>query len=711
MVVRELMPQEIFGDSKSSPKLGIFMATMMVFLGALLLFWMEPLVGRMLTPHFGGAVHVWLLCLMFFQAMLLVGYLYAHYLARKLGPYHLLILLLPLLNLPLFVRGGSDPHTPLLSVLALLLSHVALPFVVLATTAVVAQSWLSRSSAGKYYEAYPLYAASNAGALIALVGYTFVAEPLMGLRTLSFAWTWIYAAYAFSVAAAWLLLRPELQTHFPFPGKGAQTDRTPIPSSVFLRWFVLSCLPSAYLLAVTNLITMEIGSFPLTWVAPLALYLASFIVTFRPPGGVPRYLKLLWPEILVSALLFYFMGPTYYWLVIIGALTTFFMICCLAHGHLYEMRPPADHLTKFYLTLALGGWVGGAIVSLIVPFLFLGLFEYPFCLLFLGIAFWDRRRGSLTAFWPRPSLLAKAGRILLAGLIIFFTAYNAWLTSKDLVQYRSRNFYGIYRVIDAPQVAGSPSPTRKLAHGMTLHGAQFLNPKFRLTPITYYHVGGGISDVFEATKSPRRIAVIGLGSGVTAVYATKDDTITYYEIDPDNEWIARAWFTYLDECRGKVNVVVGDGRLSLQKENGIKYDIILIDAFTGDGIPANLLTREAMKIYLDRLAPHGVILFHVSNRNYELRPALKSTAQQLNLFGVRNVPIEKENLKPFQNSTKCMVFARNPERLEPLLARGWVKLGEEDGMKSMAAWTDDYINILDPLIENVRTRWAENNKG
>ena len=200
---------------------------------------MEPLVGRMLTPHFGGAVHVWLLCLMFFQAMLLMGYLYAHYWATKLGPYHLLILLLPLPNLPLSTGTESDPHTPLLTVLAVLLLRIALPFAVLATTAVVAQSWVSRSFARKHHESYPLYAASNAGALIALIGYTFVAEPLMGLRTLSFAWIWIYVAYAFSVAAAWLLLRPNMQPDFPFTGEETQMHRTAIPKQTTAGKWIL----------------------------------------------------------------------------------------------------------------------------------------------------------------------------------------------------------------------------------------------------------------------------------------------------------------------------------------------------------------------------------------------------------------------------------------------------------------------------------------
>ena len=279
----------------------------MVFSGAILLFWMEPLVGRMLTPHFGGAANVWLLCLMFFQAMLLLGYLYAHLLAKKVGPYHLLLLLIPFVNLPLSVQAEFNPHAPSWNVLFTLFKNVALPFVVLSTTAVIAQFWLSRSPTGKFYEPYPLYAASNAGALLALLGYTFMAEPFLGLRQLSLAWTGVYVIYALLVASAWFFLRPGKEGQ-DLPAEAERVESKVTPRSTYLRWFALSSLPSAFLLAVTNLITLEIGSVPLTWVFPLALYLASFIVTFRTSGGAPKLLNRFWPEILLLALLCYFAG-------------------------------------------------------------------------------------------------------------------------------------------------------------------------------------------------------------------------------------------------------------------------------------------------------------------------------------------------------------------------------------------------------------------
>jgi hypothetical protein len=348
--------------------------TSMVFLGAILLFWMEPLVGRMLTPHFGGAANVWLLCLMFFQAMLFLGYLYAHLLARKVGVYHLLLLLIPFLNLPLAVQAEPNIQAPFWNVLLTLLKNAALPFVVLSTTAVIAQFWLSRSPAGKFYEPYPLYAASNAGALLALLGYTFLAEPLLGLKQLSLAWTGVYIIYALLVAAAWFSLRPAKQDP-ELPGEPKDLGEKAIPRGIYLRWFALSSIPSAFLLAVTNLITLEIGSVPLTWVFPLALYLASFIVTFRTSGGVPKLLNRFWPEILLLALLCYFTGHKFFGFAIFGALATFFMICCLAHGHLYQLRPPETQLTQYYLVISLAGWIGGAFVSLLAPLVFLGLFE------------------------------------------------------------------------------------------------------------------------------------------------------------------------------------------------------------------------------------------------------------------------------------------------------------------------------------------------
>ena len=692
-----------------SRKLTIAVLIGMVFMGAILLFGMEPLMGRLLIPYFGGAAHVWLTCLMFFQAMLLVGYLYAHLFARKLGVWHLLLLPLPLVILPLRIQATPDPHAPLLDVLTILFLHAALPFIVLSTTAVVAQSWLSRSSLGRHYDPYPLYAASNAGSLIALLGYTFLAEPLMGLRIQSLTWTGGYIAYMVLVAAAWFLLRPEKESTVLYPEDQVKSGWNTIRTSACMRWILLSSLPSALLLTVTNFIALEVGSFPLTWVFPLALYLGSFIVTFRSNGGVPGFLRVLWPELMLGSFFLYLLGPSH-WLAIIGHLTTFFLICLVAHGTLYELRPPASHLTHFYLLIALGGWIGGAIVSLVAPFAFRGLFEYPVLLVCICVTFWWCLGKSFSFFSPgRKSFLAAGFRMAIIVAMLTLIGMESWASLNEPIIYRYRNFYGTYRIKD-DRLSGSESGVlRKLLHGRTLHGAQLLDPVLRLTPISYYYPGGGISDAYETTPLPRRIAVLGLGSGAAAAYAKPDDMITYYEIDPDNERIARRWFTYLEDCKGKVDIVVGDGRLSMQRlDTGVaRYDIIHMDAFTGDGIPTHLLTREAMEIYLSRLAENGVILFHISNRYYELRPVIKSTSSSLKLAGVINVPPTSDKLKTHENATWCVVLARNPKRLQPLLSRGWKLLGKDDGLNEAAPWSDDYINILAPLIENLKANISQ----
>jgi hypothetical protein len=690
-----------------SHRLAIVVLTSMVFSGALLLFGMEPLVGRLLTPYFGGAAHVWLTCLMFYQAMLLIGYLYAHLFAKKMGRWHLLLLALPLINLPLSIHADPDPHAPLLNVLATLLLHVALPFIVLSTTAIVAQLWLYQSPTGQHYEPYPLYAASNAGSLLALLGYTFIAEPLVGLRMQSIAWMGLYFVYGLLVVAAWFQLRPDKRPNTQNPEIKETVEQDTISFSTYGRWLLLSSLPSAFLLAVTNFIALEVGSFPLTWVAPLALYLGSFIATFRTSGGVPRYLKILWPEILLFTFALYLWGPSH-WLAIIGHLSVFFIICLVAHGTLYENRPPASLLTNFYLTIALGGWIGGAVISLMAPFMFRGLFEYPLLVILFGLSFWWCCDKSFVIYRPGASYLAAGSRVLIIVIMLTLIGMESWASWNEPIKFRHRNFYGTYRIKDEPSVEGISGGMRKLLHGRTLHGAQLLDPNMQKTPVSYFYPGGGIAEVYETTPAPRRIAVLGLGAGAVAAYGKQNDHITYYEIDPDNEKIARRWFTYLDDSKGKIRVIVGDGRLSMQKIDNDKtvYDIIHMDAFTGDGIPTHLLTQEAMEIYLSRLAENGVILFHVSNRYYELRPVIKSTSAGLNLFGAINVPATRDKLKYYQNATWCVALAKDPERLQPLVNRGWIRLGKDDGLTGIAPWTDDYINILTPLIENLKYNWA-----
>ena len=573
-------------------RLAMIVLTAMVFAGAILLFGLEPLAGRLLTPYFGGAAHVWLTCLMFFQAVLFIGYLYAHLFARKLGVWHLAILALPLVNLPLQVHAQPDPNAPLGHLLYVLSLYVALPFAVLSTTAVVAQAWLSHSRVGQNQEPYPLYAASNAGSLIALLGYTFVAEPLIGVKLQSVAWSLTYVLYAALVVAAWFLLRPNLG---PMAADGQGSDgRADGDRQEGLRPVAPALLPSLGIPSRRDELHRPRGGvLPARLDPPLALYLGSFIVTFRTGGGVPRFLRNLWPEILLAGLLMFLVGPVH-WLAILGHLAVFFLVCLVSHGTLYELRPPASHLTNFYLTSSLGGWIGGALISLGAPFVFPALYEYPIIVVLFAPAFWWCREKPFARLRAYFSYAAIVGRAVIVAFLVFLIVKEGWEAMKEPVRFRHRNFYGTYTIWD---VASYPTDVRQLLHGRTIHGAQILEPEERRIPIMYYFIGGGIADVYETTPPVRRMAVLGLGAGAAAAYVKPGDSMTYYEIDPDNEGIARHWFSYLNDCEGDVRVVVGDGRLAMQRigRDEPPYDIIHMDAFTGDGIPTHLLTREAVE--------------------------------------------------------------------------------------------------------------------
>ena len=680
----------------------IVVLTSMVFLGAFLLFGMEPLVGRLLTPLLGGAAHVWLICLMFYQAMLFAGYFYAHLFARKIGAWHLAILLLPLIVLPFDIQHLPVVGSPIGQLLLVLLAHAALPFIVLSTTAVVAQVWLSRSPLGKEYDPYPLYAASNAGSFVALFGYSFLIEPLMGLKIQSIAWTASYLVYGILACASWFMFAPLKKAGMQASEKRQPAPAASISRSVYLRWILLSALPSAFLLAVTNLIILEIGSFPLTWTIPLALYLLSFIVTFRVRGGTPGFLKRLWPEIVIVALMFYLLAQSH-WYISIITLMLFPLICVIAHGTLYEIRPPSEHLTRFYLAIAFGGWLGGATVSLVAPLVFNGLYEYPILLVLFAAAFFWCRHSTIKEVLPDFALFGLL-RVVLIVLVI--TQVGRVIYHGEDVRFHHRNFYGTYRVVDVEPTVGAPEGIRKLVHGSTLHGAQWLDGNERTSPISYYYRGGAISQAFSAIPSPRNIAVVGLGAGTVAAYAGEHDRVTFYEIDPDIEPVARRWFTYLGDSKAVQRVVVGDGRLSMQLDRSEhpKYDLILVDAFTGDGIPVHLLTREAIGIYLTRLAEDGLLIFHMSNRYYELRPLIKAIAREMTLHGAFNAPVANDRLRPGQVDTRCVALTGNRSRLQPLLETGWVLLGDDD-LKTMEPWTDDYINILEPLLEDIKTKY------
>jgi hypothetical protein len=629
----------------------------------------------------GGTVQVWLVCLMFFQGMLLAGYLYAHLWAARAGAAHLLLLLVPLAFLPLSIPPAPDPGTPLGSLLRLLLQHVAVPFAVLSTTAVVAQLWLSRSLLGGGTNVFVLYGASNAGSLSGLLAYPFLVEPYLGLANQGRIWTAGYVLYGVLAAAAWFLLHPGKQ----MPEEKQTVGPAAAPSvSGMERWFpwlLLGALPSAFLLTVTNVIAVEVGSYPLVWILPLALYLASFVIVFRDGRGLPRLLVGLWPEIMLAALLLYLLTSPQV-ICLAAHLAILFVLCLLANDALYRLRPPPAGLTGYYLMIALGGALGGAAVSLGAPLLFGGLYEYPLTVLALGgILGWRQRKD-------------MAGMILL----------GAWSAGSFQEKERLRNYYGILRVVE--EVAGPDAPRgiRTLIHGSTLHGIQFLDESRRHRPTLYYGEGRGLGDVFAGMSAQRRVAAVGLGAGTVAAYGRPGDRIDFFEIDPDVETVARRWFTYLADTQARVRVFPGDGRLSLERAVGGEegYDLVFVDAFSGDGIPTHLLTAEAVAGYRKRLSGGGLMIFHLSNRYYDLRPVVKAIAGKLGLKGVVKVAGHDPTDGRYRLTTVYVALAAEPGRLAALTERGWIPFGTEDGITASRPWTDDYVNVLVPLAAKIR---------
>ncbi len=679
--------------------------TLSVLLGATLLFGMEPMVGRLLVPFYGSAVSTWLTALMFFQVTLFFGYLYAHLLAPRLGVWHLVVLALALPFMPLGIEGEIAPEAPMTRIVWSLVRHIGLPFFVLSTSAVVVQLWWARSPLGRTREPYPLYAASNAGSLLALLGYPFLVEPLFGLQAQSLVWTLGYVAYLGCLGGAWWLARPALGPSVDPTSTGDSTPEAenspaqPVPTLGDLAlWAFLAALPSGFLLAVTSVIATEVGSFPMVWILPLAAFLGTFVLLFRDrPIGL--WIRHYWPEITALGLLGYTLTAFTTALLLSAQLLIFFLYCMAVHGELYARRPEPRHLTRYYLAISFGGGVGGAIVNFGPPVWFDGFWEYPILVLLFGGLFAGLCGRVLLDRLKKASRLVAVARLVVfqgAMAIALFGLSNFW-RNPPLTAHR--NFYGVFRVVER-------DPVRMLVHGSTNHGSQYIDPAKKDTPTAYFYLGGGLHEGYSAVPDDgarhdgvpgRRFAVIGLGAGVVGRYMKPGDTLDFFEIDPANEAIAREWFTWLDDSPADISVAVGDGRLELLSEARIDeptYDLIHIDAFSGDGIPTHLLTVEAMDGYLQRLSPDGLLLFHISNRYYDLRPVIEALAKEHDLHVLHN-PVPPEPLPPEFSAVIAAAASRSEAALEPLRDNGWHDA--PDSLPEATVWTDDYINILWPL--------------
>lgn len=653
-----------------------------VFLGAVLLFSLEPMSGRLLLPRFGGAFHVWTSALMFFQGALVVGYAYAHLVAERIGRLHLGVVGLPLLFLPIGLGDEPSESASVLAILGLLMRHVAVPFVVLSTTSIVAQRWMT--SAGK--EPFWLYALSNAGSLGALLGYALIVEPFVGLEVQRRAWSVLYVVYVAAALFAWRSAGPKE------PPRNVTVSPSERPSTGRLAyWALLSAAPSAFLGAVTNLIALEAGSVPLVWVVPLAIYLGSFVVAFAHDDEgrtrVPGIFRRLWPHMAVVGLFFFTGGSGPGWLPVVLHVLVLAFVSLAAHAELHRTRPAPSELTRFYLVIALGGWAGGAFVALLAPALFPGLYEYPIALALLGltIALGNRRElRRWLASGARGPLLISAALVLVA---VGRMAWGTFAVDSGTTLAVHRSYYGHYRVTRLERADGVM--VRDLFSGSTRHGRQREGDR---TPLSYYHPEGPLGDALSLFDAPRHIGVVGLGVGAAAAYLNADDRIRFFEIDPVVEKLAREHFTYLEDCPAELDVVIGDARLSLEAESAHDdpYDLLFIDAFAGDAVPTHLLTVEALTVYLSRLRANGVLLFHISNRFYDLGAVLAATAAELRLSGVQ---IERvTHLASDEDPSRYVALARDPARLEAL--EHWRPLRPT---AASGLWRDDHVNVLEAL--------------
>lgn len=617
-----------------------------VGLGAFLLFLVQPMSARFLLPWFGGSPSVWSTCLLFFQAALLGGYVYAH-LTRRLGPatqakVHLVLLLLAIFTLPIAPSPAWKPvdaSHPAGRILLLLSATVGLPYVLLSATAPMVQNWLARAAAhhdperGTAYPVYWLYALSNLGSLIGLLAYPVAIERLLSLRAQALFWSGGFVVFCCACAAvAVQMMRLPLAAE---TAAEADADVGGIQAGNLLMWILLSCTGTGLLLAVTNELCQDVAVVPLLWIVPLCAYLITFILCF---GGAYRRWFWMWALLAAMAAAAY-VGrsdePTKLVLEVAMLIGLLFAGCMVCHGEMVAIRPPSRHLTAFYLAVAAGGGIGGVAVAIVAPLVLTRLWEFPFFSLLpftlLLVCILRDPRSRLNRGYGRIGWLPLAAALS----VCVYLLVKPQAISDATEVARTRNFYGVLTVLEDPP---GDDALRTLKNGRILHGVQYVDPKRKLEVTSYYGDGSGVELAID--QHPRReanqpllIGVIGLGAGTIAALGHAGDTVRFFEINPAVIDFSRRYFTFLSETRAHVEVVGGDARLSLERELRAPtaqhtYDVMAIDAFSGDAIPVHLLTREAFALYRNALRDDGILAVHVSNRYLDLAPVVRGLAAE-----------------------------------------------------------------------------------
>jgi hypothetical protein len=715
-----------------------------LFLSALLLFAVQPMFAKIVLPRLGGSPGVWSVALVFFQAALLTGYAYAHLLIRFMplgigAAIHFGILAAAAMSLPIGIAHGfGTPPTDDVSLwlISLFAASIGLPFVVLAASAPLLQGWFAASGHRDAGNPYVLYAASNLGSFAALIAYPTVIEPLLPLYRQTQLWSVGFGILAILIAAASLFIvrKPSLVT---------AVEAEPVSAADRFAWVVLSAIPAGLVIAVTSHLTTDIAAGPFLWVLPLALYLLTFVGTFRERPWLRQETVARAIPFVVAPLAVSLFGRDHvFWAAMIGIhIVAFFLLSMLCHREIYLRRPAPARLTEFYLLVSLGGVIGGIFAALVAPRIFSRVYEYPILIAAAVLALpgiWsDGVRRALTEMTPALLVLAIAviaklafdvplpaavelpfqvGLVVLVAIMLLqrgrparlfslvvlaFVLTGLWQPGFNRIE-TARSFFGVHQVVEA-----ADRRHRLLYHGTTLHGAQRIageegSAKGPPEPLTYYYFGGPISQSIESVRTAReglgRVAAVGLGTGSLACHRRGQEEWTFYEIDPEVVRIARdeRFFNFLSACAPDASVVVGDARLTLAA-SGHRYDVIVIDAFSSDAIPVHLLTREALQSYLARLEPHGTVVFHISNRHMELASVVAAVGAAEGL-----VTYVKQDDRPdvlpttYKLNALVAVLARNTVDLGDLPRRpGWREL---QANLRVAAWTDDYSDLVGAIL-------------
>ena len=674
-----------------------------VFASAFLVFEVQPIITKLILPWFGGAAAVWSVCLLFFQTVLLLGYLYAHLLTQKLRPkmqsrIHSALLAASLAFLPILPRTSLRPQgfeEPTLRVLLVLAVTISVPYFLLCSTSPLLQAWHSRSGS----EPYRFYALSNAGSILAVLSYPLIVEPEISNRHQAILWS---AAYVLVTLIGGITA---LSSRF-FAEPVAIGELADAPSRKLKSlWAALAACGSAFLLSITNHISQNVAAVPLLWMIPLSVYLLTFIICFEGHNWYRRgfFLRLL---AVALASMAYAIAPGRGNLppyVLVPLFCSGLFACCMfCHGELASSKPPAPHVTSFYLMGSLGSAVGAVFVALIAPRLFSGYYELPVSLGFCGVLIHvvlyrarhiaDRRAGLTRRF------------VLFALLVVVFCAslYVSAKRQASQALVRVRNFYGVLRVEDrvAPSIVLEqgghsqlldPDPRyRDLINGTIEHGIQFLSAERRLEATTYYGPESGVALALRiASRSgPLKAGIIGLGAGTIAAYGRGGDQYEFYEINPLVVEVANTQFSFLRQSAAKITIVPGDARLSLERQVPQRFDVLAVDAFSSDAIPVHLLTREAFSLYMKHMKPAGIIAVHVSNRYLNLVPVVRGAASALNL--------------------RALVIDSAGNESRAVYAATWVLVGQANGLiahlkgaseerrdfQRPIVWTDDYSSIL-----------------